>query len=1129
MTETMIPDQEQRNNALDVSQSYIVQAPAGSGKTELLSQRFLNALAHCETVPEEVLAITFTKKAASEMRHRILQALLKASEPKPVEAHAQLTWELANKALNRDKQLQWQLLDNPNRLQIRTIDSLCASLTRQMPILSQFGCQPDITDEAQHCYEAAVDELLTHLESEQAWSDAIAALLAHLDNDFARIKPLLVALLAMREQWLPYVHLDDDATLIDYFYDVIQGIQQENIAKLETAIAQLPGERLDELFFAIRFAASNLTDTTSNTGIRCCEALETLPQGDNAFKQWQAVADFLLTKSQQWRKTVTAKNGFPAPSRTKDKEQKTLFEAMKNHMVELLAYLRDFEALRHCLIEIQATPPASFDTGSEQIILALRQLLPVLVAQLQVVFKERGSVDFSAISLAALTALGTDDAPTDLALYFDVKLRHILVDEFQDTSITQHNLLRKLTAGWETNDGRSLFVVGDPMQSIYRFRQAEVGLFLQSQLQGIGNIQLKPLQLTVNFRSEKSIVDWVNQTFQHVLPQYNDYVAGAISYSASDTIKADNPKATIQMHCEFHHNVVNGHHQAEAIAKLITNIRETDPTQSIAILVKSRSHLLDILPALQQAQLHYQAIEIENLASRDSIQSLLALTRALLHPADRIAWLALLRAPWCGLTLNDLYLLADDASQTLWESLNEATLIEQLTSDGQARCHFIQAVLQEALSQRRRLPLREWIETTWIALQGPNLLTSEADIADCDAFFDLLDRLETANDVEDINAIDDALSQLFASPNLDADGRLQIMTIHKSKGLEFDVVILPSLERRPPAEPHRLLTWLERPNQYGGTDVLLAPIKAIGEADCPVYSYIRRQHQQKDQFETGRLLYVAATRAKHELHLFANIRLQDESTLAEPAKGSFLSLLWQPMHQAIQQQWQDYAPTSNDDDGLAEFSVPRLTRTTLNTLVIPDATAPSISDDKNHPPALEPSTPRAVGTLVHRLLQQLSQSGTQNKDVLLQTPSLAIQLQLQLLGVPATEVPDAMTTVLACVNNTLACPKGHWLLSNEHQEAKAEYAITTQHKGKPQTLIIDRTFVDNDDVRWIVDYKTSQPDNGDVATFLAAEKATYAPQLQRYAAAIAATENRPIKLMLYFPLINDSVEWAYLP
>ena len=127
----------------------------------------------------------------------------------------------------------------------------------------------------------------------------------------------------------------------------------------------------------------------------------------------------------------------------------------------------------------------------------------MLVAQLQVVFKERGSVDFSAISLAALTALGTDDAPTDLALYFDVKLRHILVDEFQDTSITQHNLLRKLTAGWETNDGRSLFVVGDPMQSIYRFRQAEVGLFLQSQLQGIGNIQLKPLQLTVNFRSEK--------------------------------------------------------------------------------------------------------------------------------------------------------------------------------------------------------------------------------------------------------------------------------------------------------------------------------------------------------------------------------------------------------------------------------------------------------------------------------------------------------------------------------------------------------------------------------------------------------------------------------------------------
>ena len=107
------------------------------------------------------------------------------------------------------------------------------------------------------------------------------------------------------------------------------------------------------------------------------------------------------------------------------------------------------------------------------------QVLVLAAGELDGVFREQGAVDFSAISIAALRALGGDHSPTDLALRLDYRLQHLLVDEFQDTSAAQLGLVQRLTAGWQAGDGRSAFCVGDPMQSIYGFREAEVRAFLE--------------------------------------------------------------------------------------------------------------------------------------------------------------------------------------------------------------------------------------------------------------------------------------------------------------------------------------------------------------------------------------------------------------------------------------------------------------------------------------------------------------------------------------------------------------------------------------------------------------------------------------------------------------------------
>jgi len=183
-------DARAREAALDPARSFIVQAPAGSGKTGLLTQRFLVLLARVET-PEEVVAITFTRKAAGEMRGRILEALAAAGGEAPADDHERRTWTLAREVLARDTALGWQLVATPDRLRILTIDALNAALIRQMPVLSRFGAPPSIAEDASELYREAARETLRELDSEAHWRGAVERLLLHLDNHWGRVETLL--------------------------------------------------------------------------------------------------------------------------------------------------------------------------------------------------------------------------------------------------------------------------------------------------------------------------------------------------------------------------------------------------------------------------------------------------------------------------------------------------------------------------------------------------------------------------------------------------------------------------------------------------------------------------------------------------------------------------------------------------------------------------------------------------------------------------------------------------------------------------------------------------------------------------------------------------------------------------
>src|ERR1017187_8205122 len=199
------PDQPERIRALDPSRSILVQAPAGSGKTDLLTRRFLRLLAEVAE-PGQVVAITFPTAAAAEMRPRILAELEKAatSHPLPAASIDEFSMDaLARRALERSRQRDWELLDLPGQLRISTIDSFCRDLALQQPLLSRLGDGLDIAEQPTELYRRAARRTLQRIDEEDAaLSQAIKALLLWRDNSWQDLEDQLVAMLEQRDRWM---------------------------------------------------------------------------------------------------------------------------------------------------------------------------------------------------------------------------------------------------------------------------------------------------------------------------------------------------------------------------------------------------------------------------------------------------------------------------------------------------------------------------------------------------------------------------------------------------------------------------------------------------------------------------------------------------------------------------------------------------------------------------------------------------------------------------------------------------------------------------------------------------------------------------------------------------------------
>ena len=1144
-----VQDARARREALDAARSFIVQAPAGSGKTELLIQRYLALLARVDA-PEEIVAITFTKKATAEMRVRVLEALARAEDGAPPEKpHQRVTWELARAARERDRTARWSIAENPSRLRIQTIDSLCHWLTRELPLASGFGAQPETLEDADELYAEAAGRTLAGLDSREPWARHVATVLGHLDCHVERARKLLADMLKVRDQWLRSVARARGKER-EVLQEALANATRDALASLK---ALLPEEARSEIVVLAAYAADNLEAAGMSSALRACRGVTELPgAAPENLAQWRGLAELLLTQDGNPRRSVNARQGFPAATGAKGAERARREDA-KNRLEALLGNLAPHRTFLEQLHFTRSLPPPVYTDAQWEVVAALAALLPIAVATLKVLFQEHGVVDFTEVSQRAVQALGEPDAPTDLALALDYRIRHVLVDEFQDTSWSQYDLLAGLTAGWQPGDGRTLFVVGDPMQSIYRFRKAEVGLYMRAWHEGIGPVRLERLVLAVNFRSTGAIVRWFNAAFERVLPDEEDLASGAVPFSPS-VADSDAPEGGVP---QVHALASTGRAaEARLVAGLVRQALVENPGGNVALLVRSRAHLAEIAPALKVAGIPFQAIEIELLGHRPVVQDLLALTRALVHPADRVAWLSVLRAPWCGLTLADLEALAGhDRGAALWTLLNDAAVLARLSEDGKQRLARVRDALGAALAARRRGPLARWIEGAWLALGGPACARDSTDLEDARVFFKLLEALEQGGDLPALETLAERVAKLYALPDAGAEAaRVQLMTIHKAKGLQFDTVILPGLGYPPRRDDPKLLLWLERPRIVlplppgervgvrGEADLLLAPIReAAAEAD-PIYEYLKALESAKEEHEAARLLYVAATRARSRLHLIGQVDWKEERALrrtqdrlAKPKSRSLLEKLWPAVSNEFERVAGQAAADVLDPAGEAP---PHAIRRFLSGWKSPEPPAavawpppagPQYEGKSPHDEvefSWASETAKHVGTVVHRFLQIVAEEGIARWDAA-RVASLreVFARDLQRLGVPDAERKGAVARVHDALAACLAAERGRWVLG-AHAQARVELRVTGTLTGEIVSVAMDRTFVDERGTRWIVDYKTGVHEGGSVEEFLDRERERYRPQLERYAALMRGMDDRPIRLGLYFPLLGGWREWA---
>jgi ATP-dependent helicase/nuclease subunit A len=1116
---TLLPvDQEARERALNPQESFHLEAPAGSGKTSVLLARFLALLSRVET-PEELLAVTFTRKAAGELRTRVMELLWPKKEPGTSPWDQRLSQLAAEVLRHFDRPgVAIQEILAPERLPVTTFHGFCAQLLRLAP--EDAGVPLDFRlleeNEASRLQLDVLEELRRRLNGRPAHDPVRQALvrrLVRLNNDWPRLAGELQGLIARRDSLGDFLELAQESREPEAYHFLLERRYRMAL----TAFLQELSEAVHASLLGQSWGEFRLALQGSPLGEALPAQLPGVSYQDLA--SWQAIGAGLFTTSGTPRKQLTAKHGFPTNF---DKARWSgVLQALPAAAARQIKQCSDLTVQGTSLEEAAAL---------QDLVILLGEALPGFDHRC----RQQRALDFVGLEQAALGLLRNQEAG-ELLLRLDCRLQHLLVDEFQDTSSNQMDLLCRLMAGWQAGEGRTLTVVGDPKQSIYGWRQAKPRLFQESRRglpcgAGQPSLPLQPELLETNFRATSTLIKWTNAVFGDTVMQAG--IEGARFHCSQPRPGAQRgPAPSLSLFTAGSDREAR-ELEARWLAQEVAAAREALPAKaSIGILLFTRTHLPVYLQAFAAAGLTVLVQEGLKLADSPVVAHLHNLARALVRPQDDLSWATLLRGPWAAQPLSLLAALRHAPGESWSEKLRRGAA-EGVCPPEVAT---LATTLAEAVDQAGRRPLGAVI-ADWLTLsdswKGLAAWEGAAGVANAQAYLELLHAAESGLPETTFLKADFDLQKAFQPPDPRAqDSAVEVLTVHGAKGLEFDQVFLPFLDWQPvkkrnSSPPPYLLE--ELPGSHLSGLALARPYHH--ESQSSFYKLLQNFHDRRLLDESRRVFYVAATRAKQRLAL---------SGIARPnSKGEWAIPLDSPLGW-LRQHYELDPPAAGT---AAVWPAPEL-RVALLGEVMPSAQETETGRDLPMPWEFEPEPapyclsfpsqlvsheeedrieagggeapglPRIRGEVIHRALETVAKGGA-----LPEADSLAAALRRE--GLAAAAAALAAPAILAELQACLQDPFLARLLDPALSASRSEWRLEdwadsrTIRRGK-----IDRAAFD-DEQWWLLDYKTSRPEPGqDWEEFITGEAEKYRPQLQAYREMAARAQGlapEAIQVGLYF-------------
>ncbi len=970
-----LTDQSVRARALNTSHSFIVQAPAGSGKTHLLVQRFLALLAQSDHI-ENTLAITFTKKAAEEMKERILQWL---SDQSPDQ------W--LKKIQKQIKQKGWDNALLQQNLQVMTIDSLCY----QIVSLNQRA--PDIHPYPEILYQQAIDHFLrddSHLNN-------INSIWQWCGGDPNRLSSAFTELLRERVGWAYHLLQQQPSSIIDYTNQSCERLAQWAVSEFiqNTELVSQISHFLNALK-AVHTHSYPLCDIS------------------NSANDWQHLANWLLTKKGSLRKRLTLKHGMPNKSMIDDQTHSELHRLWQELRTDLGNNLL---ALLH-LAHIQNIHTPFISAQQETLLMAIRYLAPHLLGYLHTVFSEQLCADFSEILIQARSLLVSDPSIQE-KLYNSC--HHLLIDECQDTSPAQFDLIHALTKDWDNS--RTLFLVGDPQQSIYKFRYADVRQFLHIQQHGFGEKDIEPLSLTNNLRSAKKLIDDINIIFTQLFSSKQ-----CINYGLMRHHKSHAVKKTLG-------GLYTCWHNAGPEQTILDIIKNTAPDKDVCILVRKRSQAYALIHLLNTHAIPFNAPDMFPSKQHGVFSDLLSLSIALLDASDKLAWYSVLTNAQTGMTLADLTSLENNAPLFFDHTFfKEATNNPHLDKDAMQFWADLIGLCQD----NPQWPIGQKIwqcahHLGWLAQLEHNL------ISDIASWCHLLNELNITRGMQ-LNR--HTLTQIAGKQLMSkraAHAQVHIMTIHHAKGLEFDTVIAPYLDQYQ-QQRDTSATYYNSFFDSDGLFSLMIPKQSWSNQEHRLdwYRWIDKCQAEQEQ---KRLLYVAMTRAKSRC-----IVMGQNNPAPQSWAGSLQHIHPQSTIQEVQ------CAYSNTQKTHLSYYYPRPT---------PQRNA---QYEWNEWIPHEDDYSSALGTVLHDILYRFWQNQTSDWTSINEKYN---HIWKKIVIDQGKSLSDLKYSIEPLTYKLSRCTQLAWIIKKRSEFDEAEWPCQS---SCGQDCVIDRIFIEDDTVH-IIDYK----------------------------------------------------------